>query len=143
MNPVDRSLLDTNVVILRRLLPPGVLSGEVAISAVTLAELSAGVHMVGGDDRAAREERASRMAILQLTENEFDPIPFGPEEARMFGRMSAAVRAAGRVPRSRTADLMIAATAAVAELPLVTTNSDDFAGLDGLLTVVAVERPGT
>ena len=35
----ERILIDTNVVILRRHLPPGAFSGEVSISAVTLAEL--------------------------------------------------------------------------------------------------------
>jgi len=36
---------------------------------------------------------------------------------------------------------MIAATAIAAELPLYTTNPDDFAGLDHLVTVVPVTRP--
>jgi len=35
---------------------------------------------------------------------------------------------------------MIAATAIAAELPLYTTNPDDFAGLDHLVTVVPVTR---
>ena len=36
---------------------------------------------------------------------------------------------------------MIAATAIVAELPLYTTNPDDFVGLDRLVTVIPVTRP--
>jgi hypothetical protein len=36
---------------------------------------------------------------------------------------------------------MIAATAIVAELPLYTTNPDDFAGLGHLVTVIPVTRP--
>jgi hypothetical protein len=36
---------------------------------------------------------------------------------------------------------MIAATAIVAELPLYTTNPDDFAGLSHLVSVVPVTRP--
>ncbi len=36
---------------------------------------------------------------------------------------------------------MIAAVAAVADLPLYTTDPDDFAGLDGLVRIVAVPRP--
>jgi hypothetical protein len=36
---------------------------------------------------------------------------------------------------------MIAATGIVAELPLYTTNPDDFVGLDHLVTVISVTRP--
>ncbi len=36
---------------------------------------------------------------------------------------------------------MIAATAIAAGLPLFTTNPDDFAGLDWLVTVIRVTRP--
>jgi predicted nucleic acid-binding protein len=55
--------------------------------------------------------------------------------------VTAAVIAAGRKSRRRAVDLMIAATAIAAELPLYTTNPDDFAGLGHLLTVVPVARP--
>ena len=141
--PADhpRGLVDTTILILRRGIASDALPDEVAISAVTLAELSAGVHMVRGDDAAARIERATRTAVLQAAENEFDPVAFGAEAARMFGRMSAAVQDVGRTPRRRATDLMIAATAAAAGLPLFTTNPDDFAGLADLVTVVPVPRP--
>lgn len=135
-----RGLLDTNVVILRRWITPESLPHEVAISAVTLAELSAGVHLVRGDDAVARAERARRTDLLQRAENEFDPIAFDAEAARVFGRISAAVLDAGRTPR--LADLMIAAVAAAQRLPLYTTNPDDFVGLDAILDVVAIRHPG-
>ena len=136
-----RGLLDTNIVILRHGIDPDELPDQVAISAVTLAELSAGVHLVSGDSPQAIEERARRADVLQRAENEFDPIPFETESARVFGRISAAVQARGRAPRRRIADLMIAATAAAADLPLYTTNQDDFDGLDGIVRVIAVRRP--
>jgi predicted nucleic acid-binding protein len=136
----SRGLLDTNILVLRRWIDPAVLPDEVAISAVTLAELSAAVQLVAGDDAEARAERARRTDVLQRVENEFDPIPFDANAARMFGRLSAAVRGVGRTPRRRVADLMIAAVAAVHGLPLYTTNPGDFAGLDGLVDVVAVAR---
>lgn len=142
--PADsaRGLLDTNIVILRRAIDPDELPDEMAISAVTLAELSAGVHLVRGENADAIAERARRADVLQRAENEFDPIPFETESARAFGRISAAVQARGRAPRRRMADLMIASIAAAAELPLYTTNPADFDGLDGIVRVVSVRRPG-
>lgn len=136
-----RGLVDTNVLILRHDIPPSALPDELAISAVSLAELSAGVHLVGGDAPDAVRERAARTDLLQRVEREFDPLAFGVDAARMFGRMSAAVVASGRTPRRRVADLMIAATASVEGLPLYTTNPGDFGGLDELLTVVPITRP--
>ncbi|GLF97403.1 hypothetical protein SYYSPA8_23920 [Streptomyces yaizuensis] len=59
----------------------------------------------------------------------------------MYGRICASVISAGRKPRRRVADLMIAAIAVAEDLPLFTTNPDDFKGLDDLLTVVPVTRP--
>ena len=88
----------------------------------------------------AAGERARRLDVLRA-EHEFDPIPFDAEAARAYGRVTAAVPAIGRKPRRRGADLMIAATAIAAELPHYTTNPEDFAGLERLLTVMAVTRP--
>ena len=141
--PADltRGLLDTNIVILRHAIDPDQLPDDMAISAITLAELSAGVHLVSGDHAEAIEERARRSDVLQRAENEFDPIPFETESARVFGRISAAVQARGRTPRRRIADLMIASIAAAAELPLYTTNPADFDGLDNIVRVVPVQRP--
>lgn len=136
-----RGLLDTNILILRRWIAPESLPDELAISAVTLAELSAGVHLVRGDTGKARAERARRTDVLQRAESAFDPIAFDAEAARAFGRISAAVQDAGRSPRRRVADLMIASVAAAQGLPLYTTNPDDFAGLSGILEVVPVLRP--
>jgi predicted nucleic acid-binding protein len=140
-----QGLLDTNILILRRWVDPTELPDEMAISAITLAELSAGPHQVrsagvrtGYDEHA---ERARRLEILQRTEHEFDPIPFDAEAARIYGRVAAAVVGAGRKPRRRIADLMIASIAIAEGLPLFTTNPDDFDGLDRLMTIVPVDRP--
>ncbi|MFC4034466.1 type II toxin-antitoxin system VapC family toxin [Streptomyces polygonati] len=140
-----QGLLDTNIVILRKWLNPEELPAEVAITAITLAELSAGPHEVrrneNQDHYDEHAERARRLDILQRAENEFDPIPFDTEAARLYGRICAAVISAGRKPRRRAADLMIAAIAIAEELPLFTTNPDHYKGLDDLLTVVPVTRP--
>ena len=139
-----QGLLDTNIMILRRWINPGELPDEMAICAITLAELSAGPHQVRRDQQADYDEhaeRARRLDVLQRAENEFDPIPFDVEAARAFGRVVAAVVAAGRTPRRRTADMMIAATAVAEGLPLFTTNPGDYAGLEGLVIIVPVTRP--
>jgi predicted nucleic acid-binding protein len=54
---------------------------------------------------------------VQRAESEFDPVPFDAEAARVYGRVTAAVVSAGRKPRWRIADLMIAATAIAENLP--------------------------
>ncbi|AEW96655.1 MULTISPECIES: type II toxin-antitoxin system VapC family toxin [Streptomycetaceae] len=141
----ERGLLDTNIMILRRWVDPAELPAEMAISAITLAELSAGPHEVRRneeqDDYDEYAERARRLDVLQRAENEFDPIPFDAEAARAYGRICAAVISAGGKPRRRVADLMIAAIAVAEDLPLFTTNPGDFKGLETLLTVVPVTRP--
>ena len=140
-----QGLLDTNVLVLRRWVNPVELPDEMAISAITLAELSAGPHQVrpnsDQDTYDEHEERARRTEALQRAESEFDPVPFDAEAARIYGRVTAAVVAAGRKPRRRIADLMIAATAISEDLPLYTTNPGDYSGLEKLVRVVPVTRP--
>ncbi|MFF7897411.1 type II toxin-antitoxin system VapC family toxin [Streptomyces sp. NPDC088817] len=141
----EQGILDTDIMILRRWIDPRELPAEMAITAITLAELSAGPHQVRGnaeqDDYDEHAERARRTDVLQRAENEFDPIPFDVEAARVYGRVCAAVVGSGRRPRRRIADLMIASIAIAENLPLFTTNPDDFKGLADLLTVVPVTRP--
>jgi predicted nucleic acid-binding protein len=141
----SQGMLDTNILILRRWIDPTELPDEMAISAITLAELSAGPHEVRRNDEQdaydEHAERSRRLEVLQRAESEFDPVPFDAEAARMFGRVTAAVVAAGRSRRSRVADLMIAATAIAEGLPLFTTNPADFAGADSLVRVVPVTMP--
>lgn len=140
-----QGLLDTNILIMRAWIDPAELPDEMAISAITLAELSAGPHEVRRNDEQdsydEHAERARRLEILQRAESEFDPVPFGAEAARIFGRVTASVVAAGRKPRRRIADLMIASTAMAEGLPLYTTNPGDFAGMDALIRVMPVDRP--
>lgn len=140
-----QGMVDTNILILRSWIDPAELPDEMAISAITLAELSAGPHEVRPNDEQSsydeHTERARRLEILQRAENEFDPAPFGAEAARIYGRVTAAVIAAGRKPRRRVADLMIASTAIAEELPLFTTNPDDYAALSKLIRIFPVTRP--
>lgn len=129
-----RGLLDTSVVIDLDAVDPGRLPLQVAISSLTLAELAAGPHAT--DDP---HERARRQDRLQRAEAAFDPLPFGAEAARAYGRVYAAVATAGRKPRgARAVDLLIAATACAEDLPLFTRNVADFAALEGVVEVVGI-----
>ncbi len=107
---------------------------ELAVSAISVAELAAGPHATQDvGERARRQER------LQLVEATFDPLPFDAAAARSYGRIFATVEAGGRKARGRRAvDLLIAATAAAVNLPLYTRNPNDFAGLEDIVTIVAV-----
>jgi predicted nucleic acid-binding protein len=99
-----------------------------------MAELTAGPHAT-----ADTAERAVRQDRLQRAEATFDPLPVDASVARAYGRVYAAVAAAGRKARGRRAfDLLIAATAIAGELPLYTRNPDDFAGLEDMVRIVAV-----
>lgn len=130
----ERGLLDTSVVVDLEHVPADALPREVAISALTLAELAAGPHAT-----ADPGERARRQDRLQRVEATFDPLPFDDEAARAYGRVYAAVIARGRKARGpRAVDLLIAATACAEGLPLCTRNGKDFQGLTDLVEVVVV-----
>ena len=125
-----RAVLDTSVVIARDV-PP--LDGDLAISAATLAELHFGVLVAA--DPAARAERLRRLSVLQ---GRFDALPVDEAVAASYGRLAAAVVAAGRRPRARTMDLLIAATAHAHAARLYTRNAADLRGLEDLLEVIPV-----
>jgi predicted nucleic acid-binding protein len=127
-------LLDTSVVIDWH--DPAVVAAlpdEIAISAITAAELAAGPHLA-----ATPVEAAKRQARLQEVEATLEPIPFDAAAVRSYGLVVAAVVREGRKPRSRFADLLIAATAHSNRLDLYSRNAEDFTGLDGLVRVVAI-----
>jgi predicted nucleic acid-binding protein len=129
-----RGLIDTSVVIDLELIEPGDLPLELAVSAITMAELAAGPHAT-----ADPAERARRQDRLQRAEATFEPLPVDGAVARAYGRVYAAVGATGRKARGRrAADLFIAATAVAMGLPLYTRNPDDFAGLSDMLEIVSV-----
>lgn len=131
---VPRGILDTSVVIDLETLDASELPVEVAISSITLAELTAGPHAT--TDAVERSRRQDR---LQRAEATFDPLPFDTNAARAYGRVFASVTAAGRKARgARAVDLLIAATALAAGLPLYTRNGEDFRALDGLVEIVVV-----
>ncbi|MGH9186938.1 MAG: type II toxin-antitoxin system VapC family toxin [Acidimicrobiales bacterium] len=130
----ERGLLDTSVLLDLDEIDASDLPIEVAISSITMAELAAGPHATNHPD-----ERARRQDRLQRAEAAFDPLPFDGEAARAYGRVFASVMAAGRKARgARAVDLLIAAAAISAGLPVYTRNGDDFRALDDLVEVVVV-----
>jgi predicted nucleic acid-binding protein len=131
---VPRGLIDTSVVVDLEQLEASWLPIELAVSAITMAELAAGPHATGdAGERARPQDR------LQRTEAAFDPLPFDGEAARAYGRIYAAEVSSGCKARgARALDLLIAATACAAGHPIYTRNPEDFQGLRGLVDVVAV-----
>ena len=130
-----RGIIDTSVVIELDRLDPGALPADLAVSAITLAELAAGPHATNEP-----AERARRQDRLQRAEATFEPIPFDASVARAYGRLYAAVLDTGRKARGRRAvDLLIAASAVATGLPLYTRNPSGFEGLERLLEVVTVK----
>jgi predicted nucleic acid-binding protein len=124
-----RGLLDTSVLIASetgRPLDAQRLPDELALSAVTLAELHAGV-------LAARDVdvRARRLATLESVAD-VEVLPVDAGVAAAWARLR--VRLAETNRRMNANDLWIAATAEAHDVALVT-QDDDFAALDGIAAV--------
>lgn len=124
-----RAILDTSVVLAADV---GALEGELAISAITLAEMHFGVLVA--KTGSVRAERLRRLLILQRT---FDALPLDDAVAASYGQVAAVVVDAGRQPRARSMDLLIAATAHAHSARLYTRNVGDFLGLGDLVEVVS------
>lgn len=128
--PSLKAILDTSVLIATDV-PP--LEGELAISAAALAELHFGVLVT--TDAAVRAERLRRVSDFQ---RRFTALPVDDAVATSYGQLAAAVAAAGRQPRSRVMDLLIAATAHAHSARLYTRNQRDLAGIEHLIEIVSV-----
>lgn len=101
---------------------------------MTMAELAAGPHATSDPS-----ERARRQDRLQRVEATFEPLPVDSAVARAYGRVYAAIGATGRKAQGRrVVDLLSAATALAAGLPLYTRNPGDFAGLSDIVEIVSV-----
>jgi tRNA(fMet)-specific endonuclease VapC len=136
MSQHARGVLDTSVVVALEAYVPAQLPVIPVITAVTLAELSAGPLLT--NDPA---ERAARQARLQEVEASFDPLPFDAAAARAFARVRIALRMSHKQLKPRAFDALIAATALSVELPLYTANPQDVPDVDGL-EVVPLPPPG-
>ncbi|MEV0234502.1 type II toxin-antitoxin system VapC family toxin [Nonomuraea sp. NPDC050786] len=126
-------VIDTCVYIDLGEISPDALPTIPELTAITLAELHQGVALA--KDEATR---AVRMEKLGAAAVDFEPLPFDADAAARYGSLVALTIAAKRDPRPRRIDLMIAAVASSRGLPLYTRNTDDFVGLESLLTIVPV-----
>jgi predicted nucleic acid-binding protein len=129
----DSGVLDTCAYIDLDVLDPATLPRIPEITSITLAELYQGVAM--SKDASTRAARAEKLGAAVA---DFDPLPFDRDAAARYGSLVARTIASGRDPRPRRMDLMIAAIASTAGVPLYTRNASDFNGLDTLVTVVEV-----
>ncbi len=122
-----RVVLDTSVLI-GDTVPAGL---DASISVVSIGELHFGLLVAKTD-----VERARRAARLGAIEERFAPLPVDGDVARAWGGLAAVVRLEGAQPRTRNADLLIAATAQVHDAALLTHNTDDFRHIDHVVRVL-------
>jgi predicted nucleic acid-binding protein len=126
-------VLDTSAYIDLDLLDRWLLPEVSELTAITMAELYKGISLA--KDPITRDVRTERLGVAIL---DFEPLPFDRRAAARFGSLVGLTIAANRDPRSRTLDLMIAATASCHDLPLYTRNAKDFVGLEQLVEVIEV-----
>lgn len=125
-----KAILDTSVLLATDVAE---LEGELAISTASLAELHFGVLVTA--DAGIRAERLRRLSDLQ---RKFDALPVDDQVAVSYGQLAAAVAGAGRQPRSRVMDLLIAATAHAHGARIYTRNAADLVGIEHLVDIVSV-----
>ena len=130
-NEPRRALLDNSILIDFPAADVAQVADEVAVSAVTIAELYYGV---GATDDLL--EQVSRRRRVQVILDRFEVLSFDATTAEYYGALASLVRQRGREPRPRRMDLQIAATAVRHGLILLTRNGSDFAGLESALVVV-------
>ncbi|WP_280660872.1 PIN domain-containing protein [Geodermatophilus sp. DF01_2] len=112
-------LLDTSVFIAREMdRPLGPLPERVAVSVVTIGELELGV--LAAVDETILARRADTLALAR----ESDPIPVSEAVMSAWARLVIDCRRAGVHRTVRLTDALIAATAVVHGLPVVTQDGD-------------------
>ena len=129
----ESGVLDTRVFLDIESIAPQTLPVHPELTAITFAELQQGVATA-----ATAEARVARMERLGTAVTGFHPLVFDGDAAARYGSLATLTVAAGRSPRPRRHDLMIAAIASVNNMPLFTRDIDDFKGLESAVTVIQV-----
>jgi predicted nucleic acid-binding protein len=125
-----RALLDTSFFVAAETgRPRGAADGidETEVSVVTLAELTVGVLL------ATDEDRPRRLATLTAVESTWDPLPIDADVARAFARIVTDLRSRQR--RVPVLDALVAATAVVEGIPVVTQDRD-YEAIPGVEVIV-------
>jgi hypothetical protein len=125
-----RALLDTSFFVASesgrpRRLVDGI--EETEISVVTVAELTLGVLM------ASEADLPRRLATLTAVETAWDPLPVSADVARAFAGIVADLPSRNR--RVPVLDALVAATAAVEHIPVVTQDRD-YDAISGIEVIV-------
>lgn len=107
-------------------MPEGVIGDDdnVAVAAITIAEILAGAHLADGRRRSARQRFTSRVLA------EIPVIPYDTAVAAAHAELLAEVRRSGR-PRGAH-DLIVAATARATGRTVITADAAAFTGLAGV-----------
>ncbi len=124
-----KALLDTSFFVATESgRPLGSMDGvtETEVSVITVAELTVGVLMANDADRPVR------LSTLSAVESTWDPLPVDVEVARQFARIVAALRTGRR--RVPILDALVAATAIVEQIPVVT-QDDDYDAIPGVQVI--------
>jgi len=106
---------------------------DVAVSAVTVGELSEGAHR---SEQTAKEIKKAETFLAPI-----EIIPFGREEAKVWGLVEANLRQQGKPIEAE--DSIIAATAIRNYLTLVTGNTRHFDRIEGLRLIEWEKKPPT
>lgn len=128
-----RVLLDTSVLIDYPEPEVTALADQLAVSAVSVAELYFGVFLAPDPI-----EQLLRLRRLRVVIDRYDVLPFDADAAEYYGTLCAALRQSGRDPRPRRMDLQIAATAARFGVTLLTRDSADFKALGKAVEVIVL-----
>lgn len=107
--------------------------GDLAVSTASLAELHFGV--LHSKDPSVRAARLNRLINI---ERALVSLPIDAEVAASYGMLATATVLAGRQPRRRSFDLLIAATAHAHGARLATRNLKDFEHLADHVDLVEV-----
>ena len=119
MTAPPAGLLDTSVFIAREAgRPLGELPDRVAVSVVTIGELQLGV--LKASDDATRARRADTLSLARSA----DPMPISEAVMTAWARLVADCQAAGIHRTVKLTDALIAATAVVHGLPVVSQDGD-------------------
>lgn len=129
-----RVLLDTSVIIDPPLRGTASFADVVSVSTVTVGELHYGVG--ASMDPVEQLHRRQRLRLVLDT---YDVLPLDAEVAEFYGLLANVIRQAGRNPRPRRMDLLIAATAVRHGFSLATRNGADLRHLERVLTVIDVD----